>query len=313
MNKFFPTIEPYKIEFLQVTKLHKLYIEQSGNPTGKPILGFHGGPGSSQSKPDHRRFYNSQKYRIILFDQRGCGKSTPRGETKENTTQDLVDDVEKIRKYLNIKKWVIHGGSWGSTLAIAYAEKYPQYVKALVLAGIFTFRRWEVEWTTRKAKLFFPDNLEKITSTLPNNLKQSINDYLYNLYMGKNSEKQLETIKALNIWNRSLTELIQGKEKIQENLTTNTIAGKKILYHYIKHNGFLKEGELLNGSFKIRDIPAVIIQGRYDMCCPPITAWELHRKLPKADFYIIPSAGHKSDEPGILEKIIEYTNKFSLL
>lgn len=312
MTKLFPPIEPFKIEFLKVSDLHRLYLEQSGNPKGKPIISFHGGPGS-QSKPDHRRFYHPKKYRVILFDQRGCGKSKPLGETGENTTQDLVEDIEKIRKHLKIDKWVVHGGSWGSALALAYSEKYPQYVKALILRGIFTFRKWEVDWFTGNAKFFFPDNWEKATRIIPQDLNEPINDYIYKLYMGRDTKKQLETIESFNIWHRSLMKLLPDEDKLKEKITEDAIAGEKILYWYIKHGAFLKEGELLENANNILAIPTVIIQGRYDMCCPPKTAWELHKKLPKAHFYLIPAAGHKSDEPGIMEKILEYTNKFNSL
>lgn len=312
MRTLFPPIEPYKKEYLKVSDIHSLYIEQSGNPQGKPIISFHGGPGS-QSKPDHRRFYDPKKYRIILFDQRGCGKSTPLGETKENTIWDLVDDIEKIRKHLEINRWVVHGGSWGSTLALAYAEKFPQFIKALILRGIFTFRKWEVDWFTGNARLFFPDRWEKAASILPPGLKQPVNDYLYDLYTGNNTQKQLDTIKSFNIWHRSLMTLILDESKLEGEITPDAIAGEKICYYYIKNNGFLKEGELLDNAQKLKDIPIVIIQGRYDMCCPMQTAWELYKKIPHADFFITPDAGHKSDERGIMEKILEYIERYSLL
>src|SRR3989344_5834804 len=312
MNNLFPEIEPFKTEFLKVSDLHTLYIEQSGNPKGKPIIAFHGGPGS-QTKQSHRRFYDPDKYRIILYDQRGCGKSKPLGETKENTTQDLIEDIEKIRIHLGIDRWVLHGGSWGSTLALAYSEKHPQKVKGLILRGIFTFRKQEVDWFTSNAKLFFPDKWEKATKILPKDLDKPINEYLYNLYMNNDTYKKLETIESFNIWHRSLMRLVPDEKKLQKKISKVAIAGEKIIYYYIRNKAFLKEGELLKNVHKISHIPTVIIQGRYDMSCPPITAWELHKKLPNADFFLIPAAGHKADEPGIMEKIIEYTNKYSNL
>jgi len=312
MKTLFPPIDPFKTEYLRVSDIHSLYLEQSGNPNGKPIISFHGGPGS-QSKPDHRRFYDPAKYRIILFDQRGCGKSTPLGEIKENTTWDLVGDIEKIRKYLKIEKWIVQGGSWGSTLALAYAETYPQYIKALILRGIFTFRQWETDWFTKDARLFFPDRWEKAASILPPHLNQPVNDYLYDLYMGDNTQKQLDTIKSFNIWHRSLMTLLLDESKLEGEITKDAIAGEKIMHYYIKNNAFMKEGQLLDNAHLLKDIQTVIIQGRYDMCCPVQTAWELYKKMPHAQFFITPDAGHKSDEPGIMEKILEFTDKFSTL
>ncbi len=312
MRRLFPPIKPFKTELLKVSSVHTLYLEQSGNPTGKPIISFHGGPGS-QSKPDHRQFYNPEKFRIILFDQRGCGKSIPSGELKENTTTHLVEDIEKIRKHLGIERWVVHGGSWGSTLALAYAEKYPKTIKALLLRGIFTFRKWEIDWFTGNARLFFPDKWEEATKIIPNNIKNTLNEYLFHLYTGNKNKKQLKTIQSFNLWHRSLMKLLLDESKLKEPITEDAIAGEKILYHYIKHNGFLNEGQLIDNAHKLPQAPIVIIQGRYDMCCPPLTAWELYKKIPHAMFYMIKDAGHKSDEAGTQQKILEYTEKFSRL
>ena len=310
--KLYPTGRAFKREYLRVSPIHRLYLEQSGNPKGIPLVHLHGGPGSA-SKPRYRKFYNPEKYRIILFDQRGCGKSKPLGEIKENTTWDLVEDMEKIRKHLGIEKWVVVGGSWGSTLALAYTEKYPENVSYLLLRGIFTFRKQEVDWFTGNAKLFFPDYWEETNQVVPANLKERMNNYLYSLYLTNNVKKQLKTVSNFMKWHQVLGKLIPDGKKINERTGRDAIASEKILYYYIKNNGFLKEGELIKNADKISNIPTVIIQGRYDMCCPPMTAWELHKKLPKADFYLVPAAGHKADEPGILDKIIEYTNKFSSL
>lgn len=312
MHQLFPPIEPFRVHTLKVSNLHTLYVEESGNPQGKPIVSFHGGPGS-QTKNDHRQFYNPAKYRIILFDQRGCGKSTPGGEIRENTTQDLVADAERIRRELRIDRWVVHGGSWGSTLALAYAQEHPERVKALILRGIFTFRQWETDWFMGNARIFFPDKWEEATRVLPPGFKGSVSDYLYDLYTEKEHAFQLETIESFNIWHRSLMKLIPDADGASKPMAKEAVWGERILMHYIKHRAFLKEGQLLENASRLSGIPAVIIQGRYDMCCPPRTAWELHKKIPHADFHMIPAAGHKSDEPGILEKIIEYSEKFSAL
>lgn len=310
MKALFPAITPYKTHLLKVSSIHTLYIEESGNPKGKPIISFHGGPGS-QSKPDHRCFYDPSIYRIILFDQRGCGKSTPLGETRENTTRHLVDDIEKIREYLSIDRWVVNGGSWGSTLALAYAQSYPHRPKALILRGIFTFRKWEIEWFTQNARAFFPDKWDRAMVSIPR-LDKQLNDYLYEVYAGPRTPLQIETITSLNIWHRSLMKLIPD-EPNEGMLSPDAVAGERILYYYIKNKGFLKEGQLIENAHLLKDIPAVIIQGRYDMCCPPVTAWELYKKMPHAHFHMIPDAGHKSDEQGTMEKIIEYAKIYSTL
>ncbi len=312
MYQLFPPIVPFRTRFLKVSNLHTLYVEESGNPQGKPIISFHGGPGS-QTKNDHRQFYNPAKYRIILFDQRGCGKSTPTGEIRENTTQDLVADIERIRRELRIDRWVVHGGSWGSTLALAYAQEHPGTVKALILRGIFTFRQWETDWFMGNARIFFPDRWEEAARVLPPDFKGSVSDYLYSLYTDKESPLQLKTIESFNIWHRSLMKLSVDEADLRKPVSREAVAGERILMHYIRNRAFLREGQLLENAGRLKGIPSVIIQGRYDMCCPPRTAWELHKRMPHADFHMIPTAGHKSDEPGTLEKIIEYTEKFSSL
>lgn len=311
MSKLFPPIDPYKTEYLQVSKTHQLYLEQSGNPHGKPVIHLHGGPGS-YSKPDQRRFYDPEKYHIIIFDQRGCGKSKPAGEIKENTTWEIVEDIERIRNHLKIKNWLIHGRSWGSTLALAYSEKYPNRIKALILGGIFTFRKFEVDWFSGGAKLFYPDAWERLTKNLDIKNKDNLNEFMTSLLSSSNTKKAIRAARDYDIWNDHLMRLVPkiSKKKLPAEASLNAI---KILFHYINNGGFLKEGQLLQNAYKIRHIPTVIIQGRYDMCCPPITAWELFKRLPQAELYLLPKAGHKSQENGVVEKIIEYTNKFSYL
>lgn len=304
MTKLFKLSKPYKKEWLKVSPLHNIYIEQYGNPKGIPLVHIHGGPGS-KSKPKHAKYYNPKKFRIILYDQRGCGKSTPMGETRQNSTQELVADLEKIRRHLEIDKWVVSGGSWGSTLALAYAETYPKKVKYLLVRGVFTARKWEFEWVEKfgGASSFFPEEWEKYESFIPKAERGNlINAYAKRILAGDKKAGKIATG-----WEASLLTLIPNKK--EEEFTDEDFAGSKIFYHYEKKLAFLKEGELLKNAKKLKNIPGVIIQGRYDMICPPITAWELHKAWPKSELVFVPDAGHHGDEKGIRSKIVEYTNK----
>lgn len=248
MSRVYKVSKVFKKEFLPVSKIHSLYVEQSGNPKGVPLVHLHGGPGS-KSKPKNRKNYNPEKFRIILYDQRGCGKSTPLGETRENTTQELVRDLEKIRKHLQIDKWVVSGGSWGSTLALAYAESHPKCVKYLILRGVFTARKWEFEWVEKAggASSFFPEEWERYESFIPKaERKNMINAYAKRILSGDKKAGKIATH-----WEASLLTLLPNKEKDEE-FTDEDFAGAKIFYHYEKSLAFLKEGELLKNAGKLK-------------------------------------------------------------
>lgn len=308
--KLYPITRVFKKEMFTVSPIHKLYIEQSGNPKGIPLVHLHGGPGSA-SKPRYRKFYNPKKYRIILFDQRGAGKSTPLGETRENTTWDLVEDIEKIRKHLGITKWVVSGGSWGSTLALTYAEKYPKAVKALIVRGIFTGRKWEREWLTKAgASYFFPEEWDLYLKFIPESERGNLTKaYAKRILSG---DKKAAEVSAR--WEHILSSLLPAKDKKETKkkaFNEEDFAPVKIFYHYELAKQFLTEGQLLKNVSKLKGIPGIIIQGRYDMICPPITAWELHKKWPGSILEIAEGAGHLSSEREITKKLIEASDRLA--
>jgi proline iminopeptidase len=300
---------------LDVSSLHSIHVEESGNPNGKPALFLHGGPGGG-IEPIYRQYFDPEKWRLILIDQRGCGKSLPFAELEENTTWELVEDIEKVREYLGIKNWVVFGGSWGSTLSLAYAETYPDRVIGLILRGIFMLRKKELQWFYQEgASEIYPDAFEHYVKPI---LEEDRDDFLHAFYKrltSKDRMTRLEAAKAWSIWEGATSKLYAdsnlverfGKDKFAE-------AFARIECHYFVNGGwFNPEDQLLRDINKIRHIPAVIIQGRYDVVCPATSAWELHKAWPEADFHIVQDAGHSMSEPGIRSKLIEATEKFATL
>ena len=315
MNDYFPHIEPFNIFKLKVSNIHTLHIEESGNKNGKPVVFLHGGPGGG-IEPIYRRYFNPDKWRIIIFDQRGCGKSSPSSELHDNNTWTLVEDIEKIRNHLNIDKWVIFGGSWGSTLSLSYAVSHPDQCVALILRGIFLLREKELKWFYQDgASYIYPDAWEKYLEPIPYNKREDLISSYYEILTGKNQEARYKAAQAWSIWEASTSKLIQNKKSLHhfENIKVADIFAR-IECHYFVNKGFFKyDGWLLDQIDIIRHIPSVIVQGRYDVVCPMVTAWELHKKWIEADFYVIPDSGHSMLEAGIRNKLIEYTNKFSSL
>ncbi|MDO8610257.1 MAG: prolyl aminopeptidase, partial [bacterium] len=306
MPTLYPPIEPYKTEFLKVSEIHSIYLEQSGNPNGIPIIVLHGGPGG-RTKSEHRQIFNPEKFRVIFFDQRGCGKSIPSGETQANTTQDLVEDIEKVRKYLHIDKCIVYGGSWGSALAILYAEMYPESINRLILRSIFLCTKRELDWLFNDDTLsvIYPDVWEKYIGLVLENERGNIMKAYEKMIFGKDKKLQIKAIQLQSFWSLIRQQLILKIEKPEDIIVDETgINGRKILYHYLNNKMFLEEGQLLKNINFIRHIPTVIIHGRYDMNCPLKSAWDLHKAFPEAEFYIIPGASHKFTEPGIMEKLI---------
>lgn len=311
MTKTYRISRAFKKEMLKVSSIHSIYVEQSGNPSGIPVIHVHGGPGS-RSKRSYRKFYNPEKYRIIIFDQRGCGNSTPLGELRENTTQDLISDMEKIRTHLGIGKWVVSGGSWGSTLAVYYAETYPQNVLALIVRGIFMARKKEIDWIYKNgANMFYPDVFERFINYIPAEEREDILEAYAKRILGNDEKVSIEAAKIAGKLEDGIM-FLNPKTQVEkdEELDKYEYAGTRIFFHYEKNNSFLSEGELIRNANKLKDIPGVIIQGRYDMVCPPITAWELHKVWQNADFYLT-FGGHHSGQKETLKKIIEYTDKYS--
>ena len=313
--ELFPNIEPFNTFHLPVSDLHTIYVEESGNKNGKPVIFLHGGPGGGVD-PKYRRYFNPDKWHIIMFDQRGCGKSTPFAELKENTTWDLVDDIEKIRNHLSIDRWVIYGGSWGSTLSLAYSQTYPDSCKALILRGIFLVRKKEIHWFYQEgASKIFPDDWQSFIAPIPIEKRDNLLEAYYNLLIGKDSSKKIEAAKAWSTWEGSTVRLIQDKDFIGDFSDEKFAeAFARIESHYFMNNAwFNSDNHLIENVDKIRHIPAVIVHGRYDVICPVENAWELHQAWPESELHIIPDAGHSIFEEGIKDKILEYTEKFSSL
>ncbi|AJI74117.1 prolyl aminopeptidase [Francisella philomiragia subsp. philomiragia ATCC 25015] len=308
----YPEIEPYNQEFLKVSDIHTIYFEECGNPNGKPALFIHGGPGGG-IQPSYRQYFNPDKYRVILVDQRGCGKSTPFAELRENTTQNLIEDFEKIRKKLNIDKWMLFGGSWGSTLGLAYAQAYPDVVTELVLRGIFLGREKELSWLYQHgASMVFPDMWEKYIEPIPVEQRKDFISAYHSILTGDDEKLKQKAAIAWSVWEASASKLFVDKKSIDRYGEDKfSLAFARIECHYFKNKLFIEEAQLLNEAYKIKDIPGVIVQGRYDMVCPAVSAWDLHKVWPKAELDIIADAGHSISEPGILEALVRATDKFT--
>lgn len=312
-SDLFPPIEPYQSGRLRVGGLHELYWEQSGNPRGRPVLFLHGGPGAGAS-PDHRRFFDPAAYRIVVFDQRGAGRSTPLGETRENTTPDLVDDIERLRALLEIERWHLFGGSWGSTLALAYAQAHPERVTALILRGIFLCRDSEVQWFLYGLRNFFPEAWERFAGHLPEAERGDLLAGYLKRLLDPDPAVHLPAAQAWSTYEGACSTLLPSPETVAAFGRERTALGlARLEAHYFAHGIFLEEGALLAGAERLRGIPGVIVQGRYDNVCPPVTAWELARAWPEAEFQLVPDAGHSAMEPNIRRALIRATERFKTL
>ena len=313
--ELFPNIEPFNTFNLPVSDLHTIYVEESGNKNGKPVIFLHGGPGGGVD-PKYRRYFDPKKWRIIMFDQRGCGKSTPFAELEENTTWDLVSDIEKIRKHLSIDNWVVFGGSWGSTLSLAYSQTHPDSCKGLILRGIFLVRKKELDWFYQEgANNIFPDRWESFLEPIPVEKRDNLMQAYYEILTGEDHSKKIEAAKAWSTWEGSTVRLLQDENFISDFSDDKFAeAFARIECHYFMNNcWFDSDNHLIENMHKIRHIPGVIIHGRYDIICPVIQAWDLYKVWPEADLHIIPDAGHSIFEDGIKNKILEYTDRFSNL
>ncbi len=315
VNWLYPPIEPYRKGRLQVSAVHELYFEESGNSSGKPVVFLHGGPGGG-SDPEQRRFFHPERYRIVCFDQRGCGKSTPYASLEGNTTWDLVADIEKLREHLGIGQWQVFGGSWGSTLALAYAESHPERVTELILRGIFLLRRQEIVWFfQRGASILYPDAWEPYLAHIPHAER---GDLLAAYYRRLTSEDAAVRLAAAKIWSR--WEGTTSKLLPDPSFTSHyeedefALAFARIEAHYFVHSGFLdSDDQLLRNVGCIRAIPGVIVQGRYDVVCPMESAWTLHRAWPEADLVIIPDSGHSAFDPPNTRALVAATDRFCRL
>ncbi len=297
---------------LAVSPVHTIYYEQCGNPEGKPVVFLHGGPGGG-IVPDYRRFFDPAAYRIVLFDQRGSGKSTPHASLEDNTTWHLVEDIEKIREHLKIESWQVFGGSWGSTLALAYAQTHPDRVRELVLRGIFLCRPKEIQWFYQEgASAIFPDVWEEYLKVIPEAERGDMMAAYHRRLTGDDEAAKIEAARAWSVWEGSTSKLYPDADLIAHmDEAEFAIAFARIECHYFMNNAFFDtDNYLIENVEKIRHIPAVIVQGRYDVVCPMMSAWELHRAWPEAELRITPDAGHSATEPGNISALVEATDRF---
>jgi len=312
LRELYPPTEPFNTFDLAVSDLHTIHIQEAGNPNGKPAVFLHGGPGGG-TESFYCQFFDPERWRLVLIDQRGCGKSTPFAELRENTTWDLVDDIEKVRDHLGIEKWVVFGGSWGSTLSLAYVQSHPNRVKGLILRGIFLLRRKELQWFYQSGTSeIYPDAFEHYIKPIPENERHDLLSAFYKRLTSDDAKERLEAARAWAIWEGSTSKLYSDPsliERFGEDEFAEAFA--RIECHYFINGGwFSPEDQLLQNIDIIREIPAVIVQGRYDVVCPVVSAWDLHKAWPEAEFCIIQDAGHSMTEPGIRSKLLDSTDTF---
>ena len=309
----YPPIEPYRTGRLRVSELHELYFEESGNPLGKPAVFLHGGPGGGTS-PKQRRFWNPDRYRIILLDQRGCGQSTPHAELEGNSTWDLVADLDQLRRHLGLDRWQVFGGSWGATLALAYAQTYPETVTELVLRGIFLLRRQEIDWFYQQgASAIFPDAWEGYLAQIPEAEQDDLRAASHRRLTSPDPAVRLDAARAWSLWEGATSKLLPDPEFTSDHGEESfALAFARIECHYFAHRGwFDPDDQLLRNLTRIRHIPGVIVQGRYDVVCPMQSAWALHQGWPEADFIITPDAGHSAYEPSNCRALVAATDRFA--
>jgi proline iminopeptidase len=313
MPGLFPEIEPFDSGRLRVDEVHEVYYEQCGNPDGKPAVFVHGGPGGGCS-PVHRRFWDPSRYRIILFDQRGCGRSAPHAELRNNTTWDLVADMEQIREELGIERWQLFGGSWGSTLSLTYAQQHPDRVSEMVLRGIFLLRRREIQWYYQEgASRIFPEAWQKYLAPIPEEERDDMVGAYYRRLTSTNREERIEAARAWSVWEGSTSRLVPDPELVaRTGDAAFAEAFARIECHYFINGGFFQDdNELLNGLHRIAHIPSVIVQGRYDIVCPVESAYQLHQAWPGSELTITPQSGHSALEPEITSHLVAATERFA--
>jgi proline iminopeptidase len=312
LRTFYPPIEPYASGHLDVGDGHSIYWERCGTPGAKPAVFLHGGPGGGFS-PTHRRLFDPARYDVLLFDQRGCGKSTPHAELEANTTWHLVADIERLREMAGVEKWQVFGGSWGSTLSLAYAQTHPERVSELVLRGIFTIRKVEIDWYYQHgASLIHPDKWESFVALIPEEEREDLVAAYRKRLTSEDKQTRVAAAKAWSLWEGETVTLLPSAAY------TDTFGGDefalafaRIENHYFTHGGWMDDGQLLRNADRLKGIPGVIVHGRYDIACPPQTAWELHRAWPEAEFHLVEGASHTFDEPGILDQLIRATDAFA--
>ena len=309
-TELYPESEPYEAGMLALDGLHHMYWEASGNPDGKPVVFLHGGPGAGAS-PAHRRFFDPKHYRIIIFDQRGAGRSTPLGAITDNTTPHLITDMETLRKHLNIERWLVFGGSWGSTLAIAYAEAHPRYCAGLILRGIFLCRKSEIDWFLYDLRNLFPEAWHAFAGHIPEKERGDLLKAYYKRLTDPDPAMHMPAARAWGRYEGSCSTLMPSPETVAYFGGDVVALGlARIEAHYFTHDIFLPENSLLENVKCIRNIPGIIVQGRYDAVCPIISAYDLHQAWPEAEYIIVPDAGHAAWEPGICKQLVAACERF---
>ncbi|WP_321490621.1 prolyl aminopeptidase [uncultured Hyphomonas sp.] len=312
LRTLYPEIEPFETGFLDTGDGHRVYWERVGTKGAKPAVFLHGGPGGGCSS-SHRRLFDPELYDVILFDQRGCGRSTPFASLDNNTTWHLVADIERLREMIGVEKWQVFGGSWGSTLALAYAETHPERVSELVLRGIYLLTKAEMDWYYQfGVSEMFPEKYDAFIAPIPEAERGDLVTAYRKRLTGDDREEQLRCAKAWSVWEgETITLLPEPSTSDQFHEAEFALAFARIENHYFIHAGWFEDGQLLRDAYKLKDIPGTIVHGRYDMPCPMRQAWELHKAWPKADFHPIEGAGHAYSEPGILDQLIRATDKYA--
>ncbi|MBI4204369.1 MAG: prolyl aminopeptidase [Betaproteobacteria bacterium] len=308
--ELYPEIEPYSAGMLDLDGLHRMYWEQSGNPRGEPVLFLHGGPGAGAA-PAHRRFFDPAHYRIVIFDQRGAGRSAPLGELHHNTTPHLVADIESLRSHLGIERWLVFGGSWGSTLALAYGEAHPERCRGFILRGIFLCRSSEINWFLHGLRTLFPEAWRTFAGAIPEAERRDLLAAYYRRLIDPDPRVHMLAARAWSSYEGACSTLLPSPETVAYFASDVVALGlARIEAHYFSHNIFLRENELLDNMSRIRRIPGLIVQGRYDAVCPIVTADEVHQVWPEAEYIVVPDAGHSAWEPGICAELVRATEKF---
>ena len=313
LRELYPEIQPRESGMLKLDDIHTMYWEVSGNPRGAPVVFLHGGPGAGTT-PSHRRFFDPAHYRIVLFDQRGAGRSVPLGETRNNTTPHLIRDVETLRQHLGIERWLVFGGSWGSTLALAYSESHPERCTGLVLRGIFLCRRREIDWFLHDIRNIFPEAWRSFAEYLPAEERQDLLRHYHKRLMDPDSAVHMPAARRWSVYEGSCSTLLPSPETVAAFGDDRMALGlARMEAHYFVNDIFLPENSLLANLARIRRLPAIIVQGRYDVVCPIVTADELHRAWPEATYVVVSDAGHSAMEPGIRSALVEATDRFRAL
>lgn len=313
MQQLFPALEPYRTHALEVADGHRLHVEECGNAQGLPVLFVHGGPGAG-CEAYHRRFFDPERYRIVLFDQRGCGRSVPHAALEGNTTQNLVADIEQIRTTLGIDRWVVFGGSWGSTLGLVYAETHPRRVLGLILRGIFLCRPRDIHWFYQEgASYLLPEFWEDYLKIVPEDERENLVHAYYRRLTGANEVTRMAAARAWSLWEGRASTLLPKAAVVDHFANAHTaLSLARIECHYFMHDSFLEPNQILNNAGRLHAIPGIIVHGRYDIVCPVEQAWALHNAWPEARLEVIPDAGHSATEPGIVDALLTATNQFAL-